>query len=421
MAHFLFNSLVSVGHYSPLVPIAQVLQDAGHDVTFALDAPAQIPLDHLGFPTRVLGQGMTIHAYLKSYPKIDQFGPSAKLNHLMQEVILPQALQMQDGLSALYAAQPYDVVVSDLFAFGGRFFAERNNIPWALVSVFPSWFRLPHWPPYPLGWRPSGSFVGLMWYRLVNRLIEWRLSPVDQAINHARQQLGLNRITKPFGEGTLSPYLNLPLWPDCYDYPLELPDKKIHRVGASLWSYHPRALDVSWIHSLPQTKPVVYATFGTVQPRYRQKVLSIVIRALEGLDIDAVVACGWDNDPKDFKSQSSHVKVIPYVPNDIMIPKSSVVIHHGGYGTTQMCLKCGVPALIIPFVIDQHEHAARCRYHRLARRLPSHLVSIRRIRKTIRSLLDNSVEAKNCQNWRDSVDCDGHIQAAYLLKKCLID
>ncbi|XP_024525515.1 sterol 3-beta-glucosyltransferase UGT80A2 [Selaginella moellendorffii] len=48
-----------------------------------------------------------------------------------------------------------------------------------------------------------------------------------------------------------------------------------------------------------------------------------------------------------------------YVPYNDLFPKCSVVIHHGGSGTTAACLHAGVPQVICPFILDQFYWAER--------------------------------------------------------------
>ncbi|HET8782283.1 MAG TPA: nucleotide disphospho-sugar-binding domain-containing protein, partial [Pyrinomonadaceae bacterium] len=53
---------------------------------------------------------------------------------------------------------------------------------------------------------------------------------------------------------------------------------------------------------------------------------------------------------------------VDYVPYEMLMPRASVVVHHGGVGTTSQGLLAGVPTLIVPFAFDQSdnaEHAAR--------------------------------------------------------------
>lgn len=41
------------------------------------------------------------------------------------------------------------------------------------------------------------------------------------------------------------------------------------------------------------------------------------------------------------------------LPHNWLLPRSAGVVHHGGFGTTSAGLRAGVPALIIPHLVDQ--------------------------------------------------------------------
>ena len=53
----LFSCLAGSGHYHPLVPMARALQQAGHDVAFALPAESQATLEAIGFRVFPMGLG----------------------------------------------------------------------------------------------------------------------------------------------------------------------------------------------------------------------------------------------------------------------------------------------------------------------------------------------------------------------------
>ncbi|MGH8088726.1 MAG: glycosyltransferase, partial [Stenotrophomonas sp.] len=46
-------------------------------------------------------------------------------------------------------------------------------------------------------------------------------------------------------------------------------------------------------------------------------------------------------------------------PHEALFPRCSIVIHHGGSGTTHSACRAGVPSLVMPFAADQFFWAAR--------------------------------------------------------------
>jgi UDP:flavonoid glycosyltransferase YjiC (YdhE family) len=53
--------------------------------------------------------------------------------------------------------------------------------------------------------------------------------------------------------------------------------------------------------------------------------------------------------------------VIDDTPHDWLFPKTSLVIHHGGSGTTHSAARSGIPSIVLPFAGDQAFWAERLR------------------------------------------------------------
>ncbi|WP_428151852.1 glycosyltransferase [Brevundimonas sp.] len=53
------------------------------------------------------------------------------------------------------------------------------------------------------------------------------------------------------------------------------------------------------------------------------------------------------------------VVAVPYAPYSTLFPRAAAVVHQGGVGTTQQALRAGKPQLIVPFLGDQYDNAAR--------------------------------------------------------------
>ena len=45
--------------------------------------------------------------------------------------------------------------------------------------------------------------------------------------------------------------------------------------------------------------------------------------------------------------------VVRTAPYDWLFPRTALVVHHGGAGTTMAAARAGVPQLVLPFVLDQ--------------------------------------------------------------------
>ncbi|SMO36666.1 nucleotide disphospho-sugar-binding domain-containing protein [Propioniciclava tarda] len=80
-------------------------------------------------------------------------------------------------------------------------------------------------------------------------------------------------------------------------------------------------------------------------------------RGFYGLScIRVVLLSGWGGLAAD---SSGRLLVIDEAPHDWLCPRSAGVVHHGGAGTTGAGVVAGVPALVVPFAVDQPFWGAR--------------------------------------------------------------
>jgi UDP:flavonoid glycosyltransferase YjiC (YdhE family) len=59
-----------------------------------------------------------------------------------------------------------------------------------------------------------------------------------------------------------------------------------------------------------------------------------------------------------------------YAPFGALLPRASVVVHHGGIGTTGLAMRAGRPMLVMPTAWDQPDNAARAARLGVARVIP---------------------------------------------------
>jgi UDP-glucoronosyl and UDP-glucosyl transferase len=104
-------------------------------------------------------------------------------------------------------------------------------------------------------------------------------------------------------------------------------------------------------------RPLVYATLGTLFNRATNIFRDIFV-GLSAQDVDALVTVGRDQDPATLAPLPPNARVERYIPQATLLPQCSVVVHHGGAGTTFGCLVHGVPQVVIPQGADNFINAA---------------------------------------------------------------
>jgi sterol 3beta-glucosyltransferase len=131
------------------------------------------------------------------------------------------------------------------------------------------------------------------------------------------------------------------------------------RVAVTGYWFGPRdpgfVPDLRLVEFLGAGEPPVYVGFGSMLGFDRDRILATVLEALDGRR--AVLHSGWS----DFGEASlpANVLRIAHVPHDWLFPKLSVIVHHGGAGTTHAAARAGVPSIVLPFAADQFFWAKR--------------------------------------------------------------
>jgi UDP:flavonoid glycosyltransferase YjiC (YdhE family) len=103
-------------------------------------------------------------------------------------------------------------------------------------------------------------------------------------------------------------------------------------------------------------RPLVYVTLGTVVRS--TATLDILLAGLATLDADVLLTIGWQNDPAELSAIPANATVERFVPQDQILPRSSLIVTHAGSGSMLGALAHGIPLLAVPHAADQFDNAA---------------------------------------------------------------
>jgi UDP:flavonoid glycosyltransferase YjiC (YdhE family) len=107
---------------------------------------------------------------------------------------------------------------------------------------------------------------------------------------------------------------------------------------------------------LAQQGPIVSIGFGSMASDSPEATAALVLAAIRKEGVRAVLLSGWGGMRAH---AASDVFVAEALPHDWLFPRTSAVVHHGGAGTTGAALRAGVPAIVVPFTMDQPFWGAR--------------------------------------------------------------
>ena len=314
-----------LGHVLPMVPLAQAIQNRGHDVLWATGADAQ---------SWVAGAGLrTITAGLNGQDARQEFrrrNPEVRTlpAEQVRDLVFPR---MFGGISApamLADLLPVTkdwvprLVVHDAAELAGPVIAAMVGVP----SVTKSFGALT--PRHQVA--AAGDEVAPLW-----RSVGLEPPPYGGCYEH----LYLD-VYPPGLQPSLPGYIarSQPLRPVPYDVANAAADADIPLTQGS------------------QDLPLVYLTMGTAFND--ASILREIVAALAALNVRLLATLGPMGNPADLGAQTPKVQVERYVGQTLVLPLCEVVISHGGPGTMLQTLALGLPQLCLPRAADQFLNAA---------------------------------------------------------------
>ena len=336
------------GDTRPLAALCRALMDAGHEVTLLADGGTLSSAHDLG----VSHAPLTGDIRLKVRSVVSRKNSLNVTAKAMAEIANENAdAWMRQVLDV--AAGSDGLIVAGLAAFIGFSAAEKLAVPVIGAGMIPltptSAFPSPFLPP-----RSIPRWLNRFSYGLVAELL-WRA--FRKATNGARAKVGLPPGRKIW---TGHPML-YGISPSLLPRPADWPDNAwicgqwMRPVGN--WA-PPRSLE----SFLSAGDAPIYVGFGSMLGFDQRALLDAVIAAVDGQR--TLFYPGWSganevNLPRNFC-------VIGDTPHDWLFPRTSMVIHHGGSGTTHSATRSGRPSVVLPFAADQFFWAEQLRRQGLA-------------------------------------------------------
>jgi MGT family glycosyltransferase len=139
----------------------------------------------------------------------------------------------------------------------------------------------------------------------------------------------------------------------------------------------------------------VYVTLGTVHnvlPVFR-----LLLEAFATVDCNVIATIGRNNDPADLAPIPANARVERYISQALLLPHASVVVSHGGSGSTLAALAYGLPILFVPQGADQFENAAQVQALGAGTRLDPNELTVEAARSALELLLCDVSYRANAQ------------------------
>lgn len=276
---------------------------------------------------------------------------------LLNEMLFPHT---RDGYCDLLAAvKEADLLVTHPISFAGPLVAQKTGIPWVSTVLAPASLFSAYDPPRPPFWEWM-RHLNLLGPRFMTMFLNHakKAYKKNESYERLRQELGLPDRGHPLFEGAHSPYLVLALFSEIFAQPQ--PDWPPQTRATGFAFYDGRnelKMPGELLEFLDNGTPPLVFTLGTSAVWVARDFYQESIAAARKLGRRAVLLIG-DERNRIAQPLPPEIIAVDYAPFESLLPRGSVMIHHGGVGTTSQGLRAGIPTLIVPFAFDQPDNAA---------------------------------------------------------------
>ncbi len=153
-----------------------------------------------------------------------------------------------------------------------------------------------------------------------------------------------------------------------------------------------------WLTQIPESAPLALITLGTTFTG-DLGFFAWAAQAANRAGLIPIVVLGWNPMMPDDKAKlkaalPKTTRMLNWVSFPHVLPRTRLMIHHGGMGTTHAALVYGVPQLVVPHAADQQGQARRASQAAVGIKLTAHEVRHGMLMKGVKALAtDESVLA----------------------------
>lgn len=370
MSRFLFVSAPLPGHIDLggyLRTATQLTRD-GHVVLWASEEPIRAAVETAG---------VSFHALATSgwhWPD-----PSTKDDHFRRalDVSLTESALVQatdELLKMIYHERP-DVVIGEPFVGAAAIAAEKMNVPYVVCG-------------YPT--MPSDQDSPSAAERAATQEARARLQRL-----FAYFDVRGRNWPDPLAPWPRSPDLHVVYWTQEWYSDLMYVESQTQFVGGV--AEPASGLPPRWFKQLPHDLPLAFITLGSLftnDPDFFIMMAHACVQA----GLFPIIAMGRSPRASDLRQQLAprlpRCIVAPWVDYAHLFPRLSLVIHHGGMGTTHAAVTHALPQLIVPHAADQHLQAQRVAANGVGHWIAPREVTIDAARDQVRMLLSEPYHSR---------------------------
>jgi len=413
------NTFGSLGDIHPYIAIAIELQARGHAPVIATSDVYREKIEGAGL------QSVPVRPNLpqpgdQAADLIDKImEPKTGPRFLTEEVIYPAVRDSYADL--LRAVDGVDLLVTHPAAPAGPLVGRKTGMPWISTVLAPFSFFSAYDPPVPPFWQWTRK-LSVLGPRFMKFSLDLAKSGHKaKAVAEFREELGLSDFGNPIFDGQHSPALVLALFSHVFAQPQPDWPRQTKVTGFCFYDgRHETPMPAELAQFLDAGLPPLVFTLGSSAVWVARDFFGESIEAAKRLGQRAVLLVGDERNRPS--SLPDGMIAIDYAPYQALLPRASVVIHHGGVGTTSQGLLAGVPTLIVPFAFDQSDNADHARRLGTSRTVYRNKYRAARVAKELHELLARPEYKQNAiQVSQQLKQENGPARAAALIEQLLGD
>jgi MGT family glycosyltransferase len=400
MARFLFTVWPYPGCMFPHIAVANALRSRGHEVAFYTGTRAQklIEGEHFRFVPFAPSLDERTNALLLSPDGISKAWPYPwRRIPLLREFLLDTVPEQVADLDAVLDDWHPDAIIHEPAMYAPLLILhEARRIPVALLEY--SFSSLPGVGIPPMGLklpRPHNVPTHLLAWG-GQRLLDLVTASLRRSASALRRRYGLPPLPGTILE--LTRRLPLTLVPSCpeFDYDRKDLPASVKYIGACQW--YPSSEPSEWLVHLPQDRPWVHATEGTLYVQ-SPRVLRAAAQGLRGLNMQVIITTGRQREPNSIRlgPLASNIVVEPWVSYPDLLPKTDLIVTIGGGGTVLAALAAGIPMVVVPTIWDHPENSQRVVEAGAGVELSPQRCTPRRLRQAVEQVLGDPTYRENAQ------------------------
>ena len=297
--------------------------------------------------------------------------------------------------------------------------SEKLEIPFMMANVNPINVETGAFPHFLTSQRILPfSFLNRLTYKLAFK--SWNKQLIVQ-INEWRKDIGL----APAKTNVFLQFkkLKVPILHGYSHYLLERPiDWDSHIAVTGVWKLNTKHAPAEpqneeFVNWLKEGRPPIYFGFGSMPILNPKEMFQMINEICDEMGLRAIINAGWSKFDEGNSGLNNSVYLIKNANFEWLFPRCSIVVHHGGVGTTHLGIEAGVPTIICSIFFDNPLWGEQIKRLKIGTHIRFKDLSKKRIIKAIKQLQNDKIKETSMQIGRKMIAENGLKTAIELIEK----